>query len=355
MKKLFLGFFAIALLLSGCSKDSSTNPEEQSILPPSFNVDIPDAISYEAGLQKTLQDTVTGGLVYGNIGLYIHIGDASAELVNDIIAKIKKYDINQAMEITYTSEDDSRVKKLVVKENVAAAGATWQYEMRITDGDSLLAFQLLWNTNPVKGIAVLYPKYMNKSESSFISGMMYKVEYNEADNYYDKTMTVSISGLPVVGTFGLNNLKMFVGKKGSLFDIYGNSNHPYMVLFDNTYQGGRNYAFRARAESILNIGLAELALPPSTVRTTEGMFADYSVYKVFKDEINKVMPGLDSNLVNYYLANTKAPAYFVKGEGFVSAGAPPANVAGFTESFINISSLIPYIPYDIKTLKVEFF
>lgn len=356
MKKILLsGFFAAAIFITGCSKDSGTNPEDSSILPPSFKIDIPDAISYESNLQKASQDTVTGGLVYGNIRLFIHVGESSADLVNGIIAAIKKYDIDEPMKITYTSEDDGRVKKLVVKENVEAAGAVWRYEMRITDGDSLLAFQLLWNVSPIKGIAVLYPKYLDKSNNDFASGMMYKVEYNEADEYYDKTMTVSISGLPALGVYGLNNMKMFVGKKGSSIDISGNSNHPYMILFDRSFQGGRNYAFRARVNETLNIGVAELALPPSSINTNDGLFIDFSVNRVLKNELNTVMPGLDSNLVNLYLANTKAPAFFTKNEGFVGAGTPPQNIGGYTDSFINLSTLSPYVPLDIKKLNVEFF
>lgn len=356
MKKLLLlSFFATSLFLIGCSKDSGTNPEDQSILPPSFNIDIPDAISYEAPLAKISCDTVEGGLVYSNIGLFIHAGEEAADIIQDIISAIKKNNINQPMEITYTSKDDSRTKTLVVKQNVEAAGETWDFEMTIKDESTELAFQLYWDVNPVKGIAVLYPKYYNKANADFTSGLMYKVEYSESDSHYDKTMTVSISGFPASGIFGINNMKMFVGKKGSVFDIYGNSNHPYMQLFDKTFEGGRNYAFRARADQTLNIGLAELALPPSIVQTNENLFTDYSVFKVFKEEVTKAVPGINPSLLDLYLANTKGPAYFVKDQGFVSAGVPPANIAGFTESFINISSLTPYVPYDIKTLKVEFF
>jgi hypothetical protein len=355
-KALFLSFLLIGSFFAGCGKDSGTNPEEQnSILPPSFKVDIPDAISYDEVLKKVFTDSVNGGAVYANLGLFVHVGESSADLVNDIIAAIKKYNINKPMEVTYTSDDDSRAKKLVVTENAEAAGSVWQYKMTITDGDTALAFQMFWNVSPVKGIAVLYPKNFDRTDNSFVSGMMYKVEYSEADANYDKTMTVSISGLPALGIYGMDNLKMFAGKKGDNIDLYGNSNHPYLILFDRSFTGGRNYAFRARVSATLDIAVAELALPPSSVNTVDGLFTTYSVNIVLKDELYSVMPGLDSALVDLYLADTEAPAFFVKGVGFAGAGAPPANVSGFTESFMNISALYPYVPLDIKNLNVTFF
>ena len=51
------------------------------------------------------------------------------------------------------------------------------------------------------------------------------------------------------------------------------------------------------------------------------------------------------------IINLDAPAY-LNEDGFISAGA--SLPTGFTEDFVDMSDLSPYIPIDIKNLEIKF-
>ena len=55
--------------------------------------------------------------------------------------------------------------------------------------------------------------------------------------------------------FSMRNLRMFVGKKANIVDVYGNSNHPRANLF-NENAVGFNYAFVASSDANENIAVA---------------------------------------------------------------------------------------------------
>ena len=124
-------------------------------------------------------------------------------------------------------------------------------------------------------------------------------------------------------------------------------------IIDETFTGGRNYAFVGRANETDDIAVAEIALPPSAVDTNIGIMNDYSLFNILEDELNDV--GITNPLViEVVLKNAQAPAYFIGDEGFVSSGNDLPDHEGFSKDFIDLTGLIPFIPRNIRDLQVEF-
>jgi hypothetical protein len=156
---------------------------------------------------------------------------------------------------------------------------------------------------------------------------------------------------------------MFAGKNGDVIDIHGNSNHPGFKIIDTTYTGGRNYAFVARSNRELNISVAKIALPPSSVSTIENIFEEYSIKNVIKRELEEEYAGLISiypaaqdtldAMVDLYTAEAEPPGYFDAG-GFISNADSIPDNEGFTEEFMDLSGMQPYVPFDIKNLIISF-
>ena len=376
MKKMkFVWGLILITSFASCKKDKNKEEEvEPSILSTNIAIDIPESISHDNGTHKSAgigevnpikliergfvniqrSGQLSGDEVYENLRYYIRIGEGSAEIVEAIITAINQYDINKAMELDYVSNDDGRTKHLSVVENANFDNKNWEYKMTISDNGNK-AMQVFWNNTSVDGITILSPYYidMTNTDISYIN-TLYRIDYTEEDVNYDATMNVSIAGLPVVATdtMALKSLRMFAGKKGDIIDVYGNSEHPNIILVDPTYTGGRNYAFVARGHDVSNIGLAKVALPPSSVLTNTSILNDYSIETVLTQEINAI--GItDPTIISAFLANTVAPGYF-DPTGFISAGTAPTSPTGFSSSFNDISSLKPFVPNDVKNLVITF-
>ncbi|HBX49990.1 MAG: hypothetical protein A2275_19250 [Bacteroidetes bacterium RIFOXYA12_FULL_35_11] len=354
---LLIGVVLISINFSSCKKEEEE--PKTNIVPSSFVVDVPSAINSPnvSGSKATESDTLNGNVIYGNLRTFINVGCAAANVVNTIIYSIYVYNINQAMIFDYVGNYDQRTKHVEVIEGASLNGVYFQFKMTITDSGTK-AIQVFWNTNPVKGVAILSPYDINRTLSNVFTNTRYMVEYSEAENAYEKQMLVSIANYPtsIQGTTNaINNLKMFAGKNGNLVTLWGNSNHPAAIILDPSLVG-KDYAFIAHADAALNTGCAQVAITPTDVNTTTNIFSTYSVYSVLNSAINTVYPGLPQNQIDAYLANTDAPAYFVAPQGFVSCGTNvPASPAGaFSASFVNLSGLTPYVPYDVKNLSISF-
>ena len=93
------------LLFAGCTGDQGPDMDDQSILPLSFAVDIPNSLSHESGKKSAPGiDTLKGNDVYEHLRFFIKMGEHSAEIVEDIISGIHLYRINQPMEVTFERE-----------------------------------------------------------------------------------------------------------------------------------------------------------------------------------------------------------------------------------------------------------
>ena len=352
--------------LQSCKKDiEEILDNENSIIPINFKIDIPESIS-SSNLQKSLMvtnDSLEGGEIYNHLRTFIHVGESAAEIVNNIMATISTQNINQAMSLSYQSDDDGRVKNLVVVENSTFDGLSWEYELTITDADNATnidlgnALQVFWNTSPVKGIATLKPFNIDLSQNTAYPDAMYKIEYSEeVTGVYEKHMIVSINGLPLadpaIEPYSMSSLKMFAGKNGDIIDVYGNSEHPNAWFFhqDTT---GFDWAFVASSNGTSDIAVAEVGLPSISVDAIDRgtLLVTNSIKNVFTDLIYIEYPNIDSASVANYLVNTNPPGYF-NNAGFIQAGiAPNASYIGLVS---NIASLTPYNPTDINNITISF-
>ena len=115
---------------------------------------------------------------------------------------------------------------------------------------------------------------------------------------------------------------MFVGKKGNKVDVYGNSDHPNAKFFTN--DTGFNWAFAASGDDDLNIAVAEVGIPRSSLDdpSRSVILGTNSIKNVFTSQIYTVWPNIDPASVSTFLLNTTAPGFF-GSRGFIQGGTAP--------------------------------
>ena len=381
-KKLFLGLFAVAaiMFISSCEQnDIPDDNNDYGILPERFKVDVPNSLSNEQLKSATLKsaegDTLSGNEIYEHLNFFIAVGEGAADLVEAIIRGIRIHNINRIISLTYVSEDDNRTKNLVVESAADFKGEVWDYMLTITDADSKtntdggIGMQVFWNEDPIKGIAILKPYNIDRVENANAGDAMFSIEYSEAGtDSYDAYMIVEISDFPMpeAEPFAINSMKMFVGKKGDIIDVYGNSNHPNAQF--NSYSEeptGFNWAFVASGHDDKDIAVAEVGLPASTadISGRKAILEDNSIKNVLSAEITNYVVAYYAELeitlnptevaiyIAPYLQNAEAPGYF-DSEGFIQGGTAPNS--DYTDYELRIKSLTPYNPSVINQLSISF-
>lgn len=372
-RKLVLSVMTLMLVIvfSACEKDWGQKPIEasESILPERFKVDIPSSLSNtetkSVSMKSANIDTLKGNAIYWNLLYFIAIGEGAADVVESIMWHIRVFDIQDVIELTYVSDDDRRTKHLEVIDNVNFDGRDWAYQLTITDIDSEenedggIAMQVFWNNSPVQGVAMIKPYNLDRSKNRMHEDAMYSVEYSETGlAQYDAWMKIGISGLTVEDyqLYGMNAIKMFVGKRGDMVDVYGNSSHPNAKFF--TDEKGYNWTFVASGDKANDIAIAEVGIPYSTIDSDsrEVILKDYSIKNVLTENINTwflntfhVRP--DAEDLSGYLKNADAPGYF-GNQGFIQGGTAPNNSYGNLEERIELLS--PYSPKDVHEMTIEF-
>lgn len=365
MKKLSViltGIFLVMLVFSSCKKDNFSS----SSIPTTFKVDIPSSISSLDNSKSTKIGQVQGDDIYNNLRFFIAVGEGAGDIVQNIMRAIAEYDLNKAMTFSYDSDEDGRTKNVVIEENVEFEGETWMFSLTTTDVESVgddmggKALQVFWNTNPVKGIAIIYPYNVNRADSAkdWNHGM-FRIDYSEAGEYgYEQSMIVSISNLPTDNQdiFAMSSMKMFAGRNGDVVDLYGNSGHPKAYFFNSGK--GFDWAFVASANQTSNLATAQVGLPPYTLdeNSRDVLLNDYSIHAVFTQLISdwyfaENQTEIDSLTLAAYLGNAQAPGFFNQN-GFVGAGTAPTT--DFNPLVQNINALSPYNPKYIADLSVQF-
>ena len=189
---LLLVGLSFSVMLTSCENNAKVE-NQQDLLPKSFRVDIPSTISNKNFVQggrihaRAKGDTLKGNDIYQNLGTFIAVGEASAQIVEDILNGIRKYHIDRVLSLTYTSEDDNRTKGLIVESNVSFEGHDWNYELTISDVDAQgqadggKALQVFWNKGtPVKGIAIIKPFNCDRVKNANAGNAIFRVDYTEA-------------------------------------------------------------------------------------------------------------------------------------------------------------------------------
>lgn len=367
--KALIVMVAFVIALASCDSNPEVTPQGD-LLPENFRVDIPSTISnkdfvangrYKAG--RTKEDSIKGNDIYELLGFFIAIADGSGELIEAIITSIGIHQIDRVLTLTYISDEDNREKNLVVTSNVDFEGKTWQYQLTITDAESEgnadggKALQVFWNKEgPTEGISILKPFNIDREENPLAEDAKYRIDYSETGaSGYEADMEVRISGLPLPSPFldpyAINTMRLFAGRNGDDVDVWGNSNHPNAEFFSG--DKGFNWAFVASGNEVLDIGVAEVGLPPSSLDETDRtiLLEEYSVNNVFVREITAVFPNIDQEFLDELLSETAAPAYF-NSDGFISGGVSPG--IPWDGLATRLQDLAPFNPAEVSTLEVEF-
>lgn len=367
MKKLsfysFLLFLLGVFIFTACENGFDGPGQEESILPDQLTVDIPVALSQDvSALKSAAVDTLKGEEIYRHLRFFIHSGAHSARLVKHIIFGIRRYNIDQVKTVTYESEDDGRIKNLVVVEGPEFDGRIWEYGLTITDADSEdeedggKAMQIFWNSYPKEGITIIKPYNLDRTNERRMAQAMFRIDYSGAGELgYDHHMIVSIADMPAIdpllAPFAMDGMKMFVGKKGEYVDVFGNSSHPNAKFL--TEKVGYNWAFAACGSNAEDIAVAEVGLPLSSVDAEgrEVLLEEYSIYNVLYNEVKTVWPHASEEILNAWLTNTEAPGYFDE-DGFIQGGESPGDE--FLPLVDRIMLLSPYNPKTIAELEINF-
>lgn len=354
---------------------------DSGILPERFKVDIPSSLSNadlkSTMLKSTAIDTINGNHIYAYLNVFIAVGEGAADMVEAIMWHIRAYKIENVISLSYTSQDDQRVKNLDVISDVEFQGRTWEYQLTITDAESEgnpdggIGLQIMWNKSPIEGIAIFKPYNINRNKHDGNPDAMARIEYSEkSTGEYDSYMIVELAGYPFANSapqnFAMESMKMFVGKKGNIIDVKGNSNHPN-ALFNmyDTNHSGFDWAFVASGQKNENIAVAEVGIPYSTadLSTRTEILGDNSIKKVLTREMTNfvvaayakagitLQPDEISAYLTPYLKNADAPGYF-SNHGFVQGGVAPNDNYTVLES--RIKELVPYNPKDINNLQIDF-
>ncbi|MBN2669609.1 MAG: hypothetical protein JXR60_10305 [Bacteroidales bacterium] len=356
--KLLAIILSLGFVLSSCVKEDDPTNNDQSILPSQFSIDVPNSISSQLANKSTQSDTLNGNEIYGHLRNFIAIGEGAATIVESIIGVISVYQINHAMNLTYTSDEDQREKNLVVLEEQSYEGQQFEFSMTISDAQSTTnadegkGLQIFWNRQPIEGVAILKPYNINRDENLNQMNAIFKIEYSEvATSNYEKHMVVSIANLNNLNAdpYYMKNLKMFVGKNSDIIDVYGNSDHPNANFFTN--ETGFDWAFVASSVESSDIGVAEVGLPSNDLNTysRSAILVDNALQTVFSTQIGTL--GYAQEDIDRFLYNTEAPGFFNR-YGFVQGGTAPSSDYDAITS--RISLLTPYNPYEIANLSVVF-
>lgn len=354
---------------------------DSGILPERFKVDIPSSLSNadlkSASFKSTAMDTLNGNHIYAYLNIFIAVGEGAADMVEAIMWHIRPYNIEDVISLTYTSQDDHRVKNLDVISNAEFQGRTWEYQLTITDAESEgnpdggIGLQIMWNKSPIEGIAIFKPYNIDRNKHNGNPGAMASIEYSEKSTAtYDSYMTVELAGFPFVNSvpqdYALASMKMFVGKKDNIIDVIGNSNHPNarFNIYDADHTGF-DWAFVASGQKNEDIAVAEVGLPSSIadISTRTEILEDNSIKKVLTNEMTNFVVAAYANAgitlqpseiaayITPYLKNADAPGYF-SNHGFVQGGVAPGS--NYSELESRILELVPYNPKDIHDLQIEF-
>ena len=370
------------LLFSSCENDLLDQKDTNyGILPEKFKVDIPNSLSNgdlkSTSLKSATNDTLNGNHIYWYLNVFIAVGEGSADLVEAIMWHISAYKIENVISLSYTSEEDNRVKNLDVISDVEFQGRLWSYQLTITDAESEgqpdggIGMQVFWNRDPVEGIALLKPYNIDRKKNADAHQTTFSIEYSEkGTEEYESYMIVQIAGLPLpnaaLDPYAPESMKMFVGKKGDRIDVIGNSNHPNARFnFYDTETRGFNWAFVASGDQGNDLAVAEVGLPASTadLSTRAAILEDNSIKKVLTREMTNfvvaayasagltLQPDEVASYLTPYLKNADAPGYF-NNNGFIRGGiAPDGNYA---ELETRIKTLVPYNPAVIGNLQIDF-
>ena len=223
----------------------------------------------------------------------------------------------------------------------------------------------------MKELPVFKPYNLNRDQHADAPNAIGRIEYSEKGiNDYDAYMIVEMAGLPLPSAasqpYAVESMKMFVGKKGQIVDVIGNSNHPNAKFnFLDNETKGFDWAFVASGNTSTNIAVAEVGLPPSSADISDrsAILVDNSIKKVLTREMTNYLvaayatigitlrPDEIANYLTPYLKNADAPGYF-NGNGFVKGGTAPNGSYSELESRINL--LAPYNPVEIRDLQIEF-
>ena len=375
---IFLGL-TVAFLTTSCDSNSEIAPN-QVTLPKSIMVDIPSVITEaggnkggrKAGRTTRQEDTPVpkGEDVYNGLIGFISLGNDAAEFIEEIITGLREED--EIDQITSFTGEDDRVKNVVVKSNVGFENKNWEHQVTVIDSlskknpDEGKAIQIFWNENPVQVIVIIKLTNHIRSEDLETEGdeddeegfllvasenTVARINYTESGSNYDAEMEVLISGLKLLpeDPHSISVLHMFVGKKGDIVDVFGNSNHPNGELFPNKV--GYNYAFVASGSVTEGVAAVELGLPPSNLNESdrEVLLTKYSLKKVLTDEIVK-LEGLDQATIDAILEDVSAPAYFGDELGFISGGESPGSE--WNQVAVRLKNLSPYNPLETNNLVV---
>jgi hypothetical protein len=321
-------------------------------------VNLSDAISVPDFDKKdfNIYDTIPNGAdLYQHLRTLVYVAEYSADLVNTALRTLHMYEISGPTTFTYISDDDNRIKSVIVREKIPFENETWDYELAVSDETEGKAFVIYWNRNPRRAIAFMFRKAFDFNVI-FMRNTLIRLDYSESDAVFDRTMMVRLVGLDSTSVHYMSKLKMFAGQAGDVVRFYGNTIHPSAYIVDASHTGGRAWCFKGRNDVVQDIAVALCALPVISLSNNEMpiLWTDYTMEKVLEAEITDAYVDIAPATLETYVKEARGAAYFIGRQGFVGNDTNIPDHPGFTSAFIDLSGFDPWAPYDIYTMNINF-
>jgi len=354
---LFLGLLTITI---SCETFQPTEEvvEPVQIIPQETGIYIPSSLNESSDL--TNQKALRGDVIYNYIRGYVKIADLATKVVENTYNRISVIENSGTLEFSYTGLD-GKTKNVSIQENYNDSVSSWDYYMEIyNETFADLALKTWWNKSPHEQKILFNPSSLNVNEMTEYPEALVEINYKTGDaaSPYEKSFFVALKGLTKGReiSFDPDNIIINIGQIGNTLDIIGASYNPDVILLNSYYRGGRNWTFLAKVNTTENIAVAQLALPPSSVASIEGLFNDYSFKQVILDEIRLIYPGNDLlsddellNLAEIDRSMIENIAYFDQN-GFLSAGEAPSATYSALSDF---EGMEPFIPSFVKDYEIK--
>jgi hypothetical protein len=128
-----------------------------------------------------------------------------------------------------------------------------------------------------------------------VPNLMIRMDFNTRDQTNGHTMDVKITG---IATEVFTSMTLYAAEKDGLVSVSGNVYIPSMPDDELFMMGqSRNYVFVASADREDNIAVLEVALPDSSIITTDMIFSTYSVGDIYKEAVYNYLTTVDTTLL----------------------------------------------------------
>jgi hypothetical protein len=338
------------------------NPDQSvdgKIIPTEVYMELPGTIStpYVADNQEK-QSFET---IYNEIRNYVFLAQKANEILAKAYQRIIAIEIQGIQEFAFTA-NDGNTKYVSIRKDITEDGVNWEYSMEIyNETFSDLALKAYWNISSQEQYIIFKPSRLNINEMQDQSDAIVKIIFKKGESAtpYQKSAFICIDSLNIPESMSRfpENIFLFVGQNGNLFDVIGSADFPYATIIDSSLPVGRNLSFRGKVESLKNISVLQLALTYNSLENTEDLMNTYAIKKVILAELRALYPAMEDLSDDELLIHEgitpellNSPVYLDQN-GFVNSGT---SISSDYSILLDFDYLIPFVPREVRDFHIAY-